>query len=98
MVTDYSPRGAPPSKGLAKDLEQAREILPLEAACPDDGTTIPIKDQDAIEPLPINLDQIAHIHTPDLMREPCLFLRAGMGLLVKRNHLPDRRMAIPVAQ
>jgi hypothetical protein len=110
MVTDHGLRGAPPGQGLAKDLEQAREILPLETAGPDERPAIPIKDQDAIEPLPINLDQIAHIHKPDLVwdgrllrafigrRGRCLFPGAGMGLFIQGHQLPDRRVAIPIPQ
>jgi hypothetical protein len=37
MVTDHGMRGTPPAQRLAKDLEQAREMLPREAAGPDNG-------------------------------------------------------------
>jgi hypothetical protein len=110
MVTDHGLRGAPPGQGLAKDLEPARELLPLEAAGPDNGPTVPIKDQDAIEPWPIDLDQRAHLPTPDLgrdrrllgaftrRREPCRLLGAGVGLFRQGHHLPHRRVALPLPQ
>jgi hypothetical protein len=110
MVTDHGLRGAPPGQGVANDLEQAREMLPLEAAGADDGPTVPLKDQDALEPLALDLDQIAHIDKPDLVRdsrllgaftrrrEPCLWLGAGVGLLIQGHHLPDCRVAVPIPQ
>jgi len=68
MVTNDFVRGAPPREGMAKNLEQSREILPLKASSPDDGPTIAIKDHHAIEPLSVNLDQIAQVDKPHLMR------------------------------
>ena len=59
MVTDHFLRGTPLGQRLTKDLEDAREILPLKAAGADDGPTIAIKDQHTVEPLSVNLDQIA---------------------------------------
>ncbi len=58
----------------------------------------------------INLDQIPHIDTPDLMGSSggegtffsarCMRWRcgSGMGLCVEGDHLPDGRVAIAIAQ
>src|SRR2546423_815536 len=110
MITDDGLRGAPLGQRLPKDVEDTREILPLEAARSDDRATIPIKNQPAIEPLPGNLDKIPEIDKPGLMRG-CRRLGAfrrirdtglprwvRMGLLVERNHLPDGGVAIAIAQ
>jgi hypothetical protein len=59
MSTDDGLRGAPLRERVPKDLEDPREILPLEAARSDDGPTVSIKNQHTIEPLPGNLDEIA---------------------------------------
>jgi hypothetical protein len=110
MITDDFFRGAPLRQRLPKDVEDTREILSLEASRSNDGPTIAIKNQHTIKPLSINLDQITQVGKPDLMgsrgllgafvriRLAGLPLWVGMGLLIKGNHLPDRRMPIAVAQ
>ena len=110
MITDHGLRGAPLRERVPKDLEDPREILPLEAARAHDGTTIPIKNQHTIEPLPGNLDQIAQVDKPDLMGSRRLLgafrrvwdtglpRRVRMGLLVEGHHLPDGGMARAIAQ
>jgi hypothetical protein len=96
--------------GLPEDLDQLREILPIEAAGSHDRPAIAIEDEDAVEPAPIDLDQIPEVGKPDLMGSRGLlrpFIRVGpaglsrggeMRLFVERDHLPDGRVAIPVAQ
>lgn len=95
---------------MANDVEPARERLPLEAAGSDDRPAVPLKEQQAIAPVPIDLDQIPPIHTPDLVRdsrplraflgrrERCLVPGARMGLCIQGHHLPDRGVAVPIPQ
>lgn len=110
MITDDFLGSAPLYQGLPQDVEDTREILPLKATGSDDGPTIAIKDQHTVEPLSVNLDQIAQVNKPDLMGSRRLLgafcrvwktglpRRVGMGLLVEGDHLPDGRVAIAVAQ
>jgi hypothetical protein len=110
MITHHCLWGPPPQEGRAKDLQHPREIVPLQAARSHDSPTIAIKDQEALEPLPLDLHQIAPIHTPALLGRrrlrgafvrlgaPCPRLRARMGLFVKSHPLPDGGMAIAIAQ
>src|SRR5919108_1944694 len=90
------------------DLDDAGEVLPVEAARPDDRPTITVEDQDAVEPLPIDLDEIPDVGEPDLMRgggqmrtfirvgEACGALGCGMGLFVEGHQLPHGRVAVPI--
>src|SRR5215510_10418096 len=55
IVTDHFLWSPPLSEGLTKDLQHPREILSFVTARTDDGPTIAIKDQDAIEPLAFDL-------------------------------------------
>jgi hypothetical protein len=48
MITDDFLRGAPLRQRLTKDVEETREILPLNASRSDDGPAIAIKDQHTI--------------------------------------------------
>ena len=59
MITDDGLRSAPLRQRLPKDVEDTREILPLEATRSNDRATIPIKNQHTVEPLPGNLDERA---------------------------------------
>jgi hypothetical protein len=52
---------------LAADLDDAGEVLAVKATRSHEGPTVPVEQQDAIEPVSINLDQIPHIDEPDLM-------------------------------
>jgi hypothetical protein len=110
MITDDGLGSAPLRQRVPKDLKDPRKILPLAAARTHDGPTIAIKDQNAIEPLALDLHQIPEIDKPDLMgccrrlrafgRIGAAFLRlwVRMGLFIERHHLPDRGMAIAIAQ
>jgi hypothetical protein len=110
MIADDGLRGAPLRQRLPKDVEDAREILPLQAARSNDRATIPIKNQHTVEPVPGNLDEIPEIDKPGLMRgrrrlrafrrvgDPGLPRRVRMRLLGERHHLPDGGMAIAIAQ
>jgi hypothetical protein len=110
VVNDDGLWGSPPCDGLTEDMHQPGEVLPVEAARPDDRPAIPIEDQDTVEPVPVDLDQIADVSKLDLMRgggQVRMFIRVGdargalgggMGLFVERDHLPHGRMAIPIAQ
>jgi hypothetical protein len=110
IVTDDGLRRAPPRDRLAADLDDAGEVLAVEAARSHEGPTVPVEQQDAIEPVSIDLHQIPHIDEPDLMGRgggEGTFFRprrvrgrfgSGMGLLVEGDHLPDRRMAVPIPQ
>lgn len=110
MITDDFLRSAPLDDRLGHDLDHAAEILPLTATRSDDGPTRAIKDPHTVEPLPVNLDQLAQVDKPDLLGRRRLLgafcrgwktglpLRVGMGLLVQSDHLPDGRVAIAVAQ
>src|SRR5262245_35762222 len=96
---------APLSDRLAEDLDQRREILPIKAAGPDDGPAVAVEDEHAVEPAPVDLDQIPDVGKPDLMGSGGLFgtfvwveraLHArgsGMRLFVKRDHRPDGHIA-----
>jgi hypothetical protein len=68
MIADDGVGSAPPRDGLAKDVAQAREVLPIEAARPDNGPTVAVEDQHAVEPLAVDLHEIPQIRKPDLMR------------------------------
>jgi hypothetical protein len=110
VVTDEGLWGAPLCHGLTEDVPQPGEVLPVEAARPDDRPALPIDDQDIVEPVPVDLDQIADVSKPDLMRgggQEGTFIRVGdargalgggMGLFVERDQLPHGHMAIPIAQ
>src|SRR5262252_6875164 len=110
MVTDHSLRGTPLRERLAKDLHDPAEILPLAAARPHDRTTVAIKNQHTIEPVPGNLDERSEIDEPDLVwgcrrpgafrwvGDPRLPRRARMRLLIQGDHLPASRMAIAIPQ
>jgi hypothetical protein len=110
MIADEALWGAPLSDGLAEDLAQPREGLPLEAAGPDNSPTVAIEDQYAIKPLAVDLDEIPQVGKPDLVgsrglsgafvgigdtfRPPC----GRMRLFVEGDHLPDRGVAVPIPQ
>ncbi len=67
MITDDRLGGAPLLNGLAEDLDHPGEGLPVEAPGPDNSAAVAVEDEDAIEPLAVDLDQIAQIGKPDLM-------------------------------
>ena len=110
VATDEGLWGTPPCDGLTEDVPQPGEVLPVEAARPDDRPAIPIDEQETVAPVPVDLDQIADVSEPDLMRgggQVGTFIRVGeargalgggMGLFVERDQLPHGRMAIPIAQ
>jgi hypothetical protein len=109
MITDDGLRGAPLRERVPKDVEDTRDIVPLEAARSDDRATIPINNQHTLEPLPGNLDERPESDTPDLMRRrrrlgalsgvrnTWLPGRSRMRLLVQGDHLPDGGMARAIA-
>ena len=110
IVADDGVRRAPPRDRLAADLDDAGEVLTVEAAGTHEGPAVAVEQQDAIEPVPVDLDQVPHIDTPDLMGsgggEGTFFsprrvrwrCGSGMGLFVEGDHLPDRRVAIAIPQ
>ena len=67
MIADDGVRRAPLRNRLAEDLDHAGEVLAIEAAGPDDGPAVAVEHEDAVEPVPVDLDQIPHIGKPDLM-------------------------------
>ena len=93
MIADDRLRRSPLGNGLAEDLAHPGEVLPLEAPGPDNGSAVAVEDEDAIEPLAVDLDQIAQISKPDLMGsrglsgpfvrigEACCPLKAGWACL-----------------
>ena len=109
MVTDDFLGGAPLGKRLAHDLDNAAEILPLNAPRPDDGPAVAVEDENTIEPLARDLHQIAHVDKPDLVgrsrllrtfsgiREVVLALGGGMHLFIEGHQLPHDRVARPIA-
>ena len=110
MIADDGVRRAPPRDGLAKDVAQPREVLPVEAARPDDRPTVAVEDQAAVEPVPVDLDEIPQIGLPNLVRRggqsgTCIGVGEtpgprghGMGFFIKGHHLPDGGVAIAIAQ
>ena len=110
MITDDRLGGAPLLNGLAEDLDHPGEGLPVEAPGPDNGAAVAVEDEDAIEPLAIDLDQVAQVGKPDLMgsrgvpgafvgvREACRPRERGMGLLIEGHQLPDGRVAMAISQ
>src|ERR1044072_6965288 len=80
MVTDHSLRATPLRERLSQDLNDPAEIVPLAAARPHHRTTVSIKNQHTIEPVPGNLDEISEIDEPDLVwgrRRPGAFRWVG---------------------
>jgi hypothetical protein len=63
MITDDRLGGSPLLNGLAEDLDHPGEGLPVEAPGPDNGSAVAVEDEDAIEPLAVDLDEIAQIGT-----------------------------------
>ena len=110
MITDDRLRRPPLGNGLPEDLDQRRDMLPIDAAGSHDRSAVAVEDEHAVEPAPVDLDQLPEVGTPDLMGRRGLFgtcvwgeraLRARGSerrLFVEGDHLPDGRMAIPVAQ
>ena len=110
MITDDGVRRAPLGNRLAADLHHAGEMLAIDAAGPHEGAAIAVTQEDAREPVPVELGQIPHIDEPELVgrcgllralvgvREASLSRGRRMGLFLERDHLPDRGVAIPIAQ
>jgi hypothetical protein len=108
MITDDSLGGSPLLNGLAEDLDHLGEGLPVEAPGPDNGSTVAVEDEEAIEPLAVDLDQIAQISEPDLMGsrgvpeafvevgEACLARYREMGLFIEGHHLPDGCVTVAI--
>jgi hypothetical protein len=67
MVANDTLRGVPLGDCLAEDLAQPREVLPVEAARPDNGPTVAVEDQEALDPLVVDLDEVPQIGKPDLV-------------------------------
>ena len=67
VVADYDVRGAPVGDGLAADLHHAGEVLAIETAGAHNRPTIPVEQEDAVKPMPLELDQIPDIDEPDLV-------------------------------
>jgi hypothetical protein len=67
MIADHFVRRAPLADGLAEDLAQPREVLPLEAPSADNRSAVAVKDEDTIEPLAADFDKVAQIGEPDLV-------------------------------
>jgi hypothetical protein len=67
IVADHHVRGAPLGDGLAADLHHAGEVLAIETARAHNRPTVPIEQEDTVEPVPLDLDQIPYIDEPDLM-------------------------------
>jgi hypothetical protein len=110
VVADDGVRRAPLRNRLAADLDHAGEVLSIETARAHNRPAVPVEQQEAIEPMPVDLDQIPHIDEPDLMGsgrgEGTFFsprrvrgrFGSGMGLFVEGHQLPDCGMPIPVTQ
>ena len=110
MIADHFVRRAPLGDGLAEDLAQPREVLPLKAPGSDNRAAVAVKDEDTVEPLAVDLDQVAQVGEPDLrgrrglsglfvrIGEACCPLDARMGLFVKGDQLPDRGVTVPIPQ
>jgi hypothetical protein len=110
LITADALRGPPSGNRLAEDLAQPREVLAVEAACPPNGPTVAIEDEDAIEILAIDVAEVPQSGEPALMRGSRLvrpFVRVrrtrrargrDMGLFVERDHVPDGGVAIAVAR
>jgi hypothetical protein len=106
MITDDGVRRAPLRDRLVADLDHAGEVLSVEAARSHEGPTVPVEQQDAIEPMPVDRDQMPHLDTPDLTGSgrgegTCFRPRrvrwrfgSGMGLCVEGHQLPDGGMPI----
>jgi hypothetical protein len=67
MITHDGMRRAPPGDRLAADLDDAGEVLSVEAAGSHKGPAIAVEQEDTVEPMPLDCDQIPHIDTPVLM-------------------------------
>jgi hypothetical protein len=110
MVPDHFPGSPPLREGLTKDLQQPRAILSFVTARAADGPTLALKEQDAREPLALDLPQRPASDNPALLgrrrlpgacvrvREPGLLGRVGMGLCIQGDPRPHRRVAIALAQ
>src|SRR5262245_14005585 len=60
VVADDGVRCAPLRDRLATDLDHAGEVLSIETARAHNGPTVPVEQQDAVEPVPANLDQVPY--------------------------------------
>jgi hypothetical protein len=110
MVADHRVRRAPLGHGLAAHWHHPGEVLAIEAPSAHEGPAVAVAQQDALEPVSVDVGQIPHIHEPHWvgrrglprtlvgMRQACWPRRQRMGLLVERDHLPDRGVAIAIAQ
>jgi hypothetical protein len=90
-------------------MGQPREVLPVETPGAHEGPAVAVENQDAVEPVSVDLDEIPEIRKPDLMwshglqgpfcgvRAPWLLWWPGMGLFVEGHHLPDGGVAIAIA-
>jgi Polyketide synthase dehydratase len=67
MITHDGIRRAPPRDRLAADLDDAGEVLSVEAAGSHKGPPIAVEQENTVEPMPLDCDQIPHIDIPDLM-------------------------------
>jgi hypothetical protein len=67
IVADHRVRGTPLRNGLAADLHHAGEVLAIKAPGSEDGLTVAIEQEDAVEPVPIDPDQIPHVDTSDMV-------------------------------
>src|SRR6266545_4857172 len=90
IIADDALWGAPLGEGLAEDLAQPREVLPVEATRPHNGPAVAIEDQDTVEPLAIDFDEIPQIGEPDLVRGGSLlrpFVRVRRALLARGREM-----------
>ena len=78
IITDDCLGRPPLGNGLAADLDDAGEVLPIETARAHKGPTVAVEQENAVEPMPLDLDQIPHIDAPDLMER-----RGVLGTFVR---------------
>ena len=67
IITDDGLRRAPPCNRLAANLHDTGEVLAIETARAHNGPAVPVEQEDTVEPVLLELDQVAHIDEPDLM-------------------------------
>jgi hypothetical protein len=81
--------------------------LAVETSGSHEGSALAVEREDAVEPVPLDLDQIPYIDKPDLMRSggvPGTFVRiwwafvpsGWMRTFVEGHHLPHGGVAIAI--
>jgi hypothetical protein len=107
MIADNGLRRAALCDGRAADLDDAGETLAVKTAGAHEGSAIAVKQEDAVEPVPLDLDQRPYIDKPDLMRgsdAPGTFVRSWWAFVprgrgrtcIEGHHLPHGGVAIAI--